>query len=303
MDESSNRSTTAEGAAFCRALGALERDPALRNPDHLARLFVTTPGWRLGLLPVVRRMARRDVERRVPGAVLLHHARTRVFDDLTRAEVHGGAAQLVILGAGADSRAYRFRYELADATVFEVDHPETGAWKRARVLDALGRLPDNVRYVPVDFGTDDLASALDRAGFDPTARTLFLWEGVCMYLAPEAVDAVLAFVSRSPAGSAVAFDFIYAESIAHPERFEGAPAHHAFVAAKGEPFLFGLDPDPRELFAFLAARGLGLTRSWDHRALRATYPGGGFLTPFVGVVHGRVGAGGRLAGEVPRGVL
>src|SRR5579864_3468227 len=123
MDSSSSRSTTAEGAALCRALGfLLERSPALRNPDHLAHHFVTRRGWRLGLLPVVRHLARREVERRLPGALLFHQVRTRIFDELTLAAVRDGALQVVLLGAGGDSRAYRFHQELAHGRVFEIDH-------------------------------------------------------------------------------------------------------------------------------------------------------------------------------------
>lgn len=286
MDSSSSRSTTAEGAAFCRALGALEPSARLRNPDHLAHHFVTRTGWRLGLLPLARRLARRDIDRRLPGALLLHHVRTRLFDELTRSAVESGASQVVVLGAGADSRAYRLP-ELRDVCVFEVDHPETGSWKQVRVRRMLGHPAEHVRYVPIDFGSEPLASALARAGFDATQRTFFLWEGVIMYLPLEAVDAVLSLVARSVAGSAVAFDYVYADAIAHPARFDGAQAHIKFTAARGEPFTCGLSRKEDDLASFLATRGLELAQSWHHRELRALYPGPGLLMPFIGVVHAR----------------
>jgi methyltransferase (TIGR00027 family) len=288
MDSSSSRSTTAEGAAFCRALGARERSPALRNPDHLAHHFVTRTGWRVGLLPVVRHLARRDVERRLPGALLLHQVRTRVFDELTLTAAGEGAKQVVVLGAGGDSRPYRFRRELEQVRVFEVDHPETGAWKQACVRRMLGRLPDHVRYVPLHFGSEVLAGALAAAGFDSRLRTFFLWEGVTMYLRREGVDATLSLVARSVEGSSVAFDFLYADAVDHPDRFEGATAQASFAASRGEPFTFGLSPVPDDLASFVKARGLDLASSWGHLDLRAAYPGDGFLMPYVGVVHARV---------------
>ncbi len=217
VERSSRRSTTAEGAAFCRALGALE-PPPLRNPDHLAHHFVTRTAWRLGLLPLVRRLARRDVEQRLPGALLLHHARTRVFDDLVMAAVREGASQVVLLGAGGDSRAYRIP-ALGKVLTFEVDHPETGSWKQARVKRMLGGLPEHVRYVPIDFGTDALVTALERAGFDRERRTFFLWEGVTMYLRPDAVEAVLSLVAQSSEGSGIGFDYLYAEPSPIPIAF------------------------------------------------------------------------------------
>ncbi|MGA7122802.1 MAG: SAM-dependent methyltransferase [Polyangiaceae bacterium] len=288
MDSSSHRSTTAEGTAFCRALGALARDPRLRNPDHLAHHFVTRTGWRLGLLPVLRGLARRGVEERLPGGYLLLQVRTRVFDDLLLTAIRDRTSQLVILGAGGDSRAYRFQQKLGGVTVFEVDHPATSAWKQGCVRRMLGSLPDNVRYVPIDFSCDALGPALENAHFDRSARALFLWEGVTMYLRPDAVDGVLSLVAGAPAGSSIVFDYVYAESIAHPERFEGAVAQAKFTASRGEPFLFGISPEPDRLSAFLAARGLELVRRWDHEHLRALYPGPGFLMPYLGVVHARV---------------
>jgi methyltransferase (TIGR00027 family) len=291
MDSSSRRSTTAEGAAFCRALGALERDRSLRNPDHLAHRFVTRRGWKLGLLPVLRGLARRSVERSLPGALLLHQVRTRLFDALTLAAVREGAEQIVVLGAGADSRAYRFPRELAGTQVFEVDHPETSDWKRARVRRSLGAVPANVRYVPVDLGADPAAPALAGAGYDDGRRSFFLWEGVSMYLRPDSVDAVLSLLAAAPQGSAIAFDYLYADAVAHPSRFEGGALQAQFAASQGEPFVFGLDPALAPMTTFLRARSLELAQSWSHDELRAIHPGPGFLMPYVGVVHAARGAG------------
>ena len=242
----------------------------------------------MGLLPVLRVLARRGVEERLPGGYLLLQVRTRVFDDVTRTIIRDGISQLVILGAGGDSRAYRFQSELGGVTVFEVDHPATSAWKQGCVRRMLGTLPDNVRYVPIDFGCDALGTVLENACFDGSLRTLFLWEGVTMYLRPDAVDDVLSLVAGAPAGSSVVFDYAYAESIAHPERFEGAVAQAKFAASKGEPFLFGISPELDQMSAFLEARGLELVRHWDHKQLRALYPGSGFLMPYWGIVHARV---------------
>jgi O-methyltransferase involved in polyketide biosynthesis len=112
-----------------------------------------------------------------------------------------------------------------------------------------------------------------------------------MYLRPDAVDDVLSLVARSAEGSSVAFDFLYADAIAHPERFEGAAAQATFAASRGEPFVFGLPPERDALAAFAASRGLALASAWNHRELQAVYPGPGLLMPYVGAVHGRVAAG------------
>src|SRR5581483_10747158 len=107
-----------------------------------------------------------------------HHVRTRHFDAIVRDELAAGVEQVVVLGAGLDTRAYRFADALAGRPVFEVDLPATQAWKRARLEAALGRIPDGVRYVGVDFLRDRLDERLAAAGFDRARRALFTWEGV-----------------------------------------------------------------------------------------------------------------------------
>jgi methyltransferase (TIGR00027 family) len=92
--------------------------------------------------------------------------------------------------AGFDCRAYRLRY-LDGTTIFEVDHPDTLAWKMAKLREALPKLPDNVRYVKIDFNQGRLPEELIRADFQRSRPAVFLWEGVTNYLTVAAVDAVL----------------------------------------------------------------------------------------------------------------
>jgi methyltransferase (TIGR00027 family) len=116
--------------------------------------------------------------------------RTLAIDAAVREGVLGGIAQLVILGAGLDARAWRMP-ELAGVHVFEIDHPSTQAYKRARVG---GRTPTarDVRFVPVDFARDSLSESLAGAGHDAKAPTFWIWEGVTPYLPLAATRATLA---------------------------------------------------------------------------------------------------------------
>lgn len=146
--------STSDGICLMRAVAAQEPDPELRCPDSLARTFV-------GDLPLARlcdskpgfRLARWITERRIPGAYWSEVARVKYFDELLLSEVARGVSQVVILGAGLDSRAYRFKDELANVSVFEVDHPVTSARKLDRVRAALGKVPDRVTYVQTDLTT------------------------------------------------------------------------------------------------------------------------------------------------------
>ena len=121
-------------------------------------------------------------------------ARTVEIDDAVRA---GAAPQVVVLGAGLDGRAWRIP-ELSDAVVFEVDHPDSQREKQARVT-ALTQTAREVRFVPVDFSRDDVDYALGAAGHDATRRTMWVWEGVVMYLTRAEVRATLAVIARRSA--------------------------------------------------------------------------------------------------------
>ncbi|MFF5139383.1 class I SAM-dependent methyltransferase [Streptomyces sp. NPDC013157] len=146
--------------------------------------------------------------------------RTVAIDEALRARV---TAQLVILGAGLDTRAWRLP-ELAQTDVWEVDHPASQQDKRARLADAaqavrgsgesgrtaaeLPAMARRVRFTPVDFAVDDLGTALEAAGHDPSAPTTWLWEGVVPYLTRDQVSAtVAALAARTVPGSALVVNY------------------------------------------------------------------------------------------------
>jgi methyltransferase (TIGR00027 family) len=174
-----------------------------------------------------------------------------------RAAFAEGAEQLVILGAGFDSRALRLP-ALKGARVFEVDHPATQARKREALVRELGALPEGVRFVATDFDERDLERAMAEAGFERARRTVFLWEGVTNYLSTEAVDTTLRWCARSAPGSQVIFTYVHADVLANPGRFFGTERLMATLAEAGERWTFGIDPE--QLASFLAARGLRLER-------------------------------------------
>lgn len=134
--------------------------------------------------------------------------------------------QLVILGAGLDSRAWRLDC-LKDTVVFEVDHPSTQAWKRERSA-AVSYQAKDIRFVALDFERDQLAPLIKGAGFDPRRRSFWLWEGVTMYLRPEQVSANLGdFAALSAPGSRIAFTYL--------RKKNGRIPRSLFLALLGEP--------------------------------------------------------------------
>jgi methyltransferase (TIGR00027 family) len=166
-------------------------------------------------------------------------ARTVAIDDAIR-----GAAcpQVVILGAGLDGRAWRMP-ELADVTVFEVDHPDSQRVKRERV-SSLNQAAREVRFVPVDFTRDRLADALAAAGHDPTRATTWVWEGVVMYLERPDIEATLRVVETQSAPGSCLLVMYQVPSILR--KVAGL-----YLRRMGEPFRSAFTAD--EMKALLAA--------------------------------------------------
>jgi methyltransferase (TIGR00027 family) len=193
---------------------------------------------------------------RMPGLrqwILYMQVRTRVIDDWIRAWVAGGGRQLLVLGAGYDTRALRLP-ELADARVFEVDHPATQGHKRA-TLDKIGA-DSPATYIAWDFEErpmEDMPEALAEAGLDPQQPTFTIWEGVTMYLSEPAIDASLRAIAEwSAPRSELAMT--YFANRARPSLV--ARAIQTVVASLGEPFRWSWSPE--ELPEYLALRGLDL---------------------------------------------
>ena len=194
------------------------------------------------------------VERKYPGSIGEVVGRTRHIDDHLKACIADGIQQLVVLGAGYDSRAYRFGELRGKVKVFEVDHPATQRVKMDKVKTILGRLPEHVVYVPVDFDKQKLGQRLFECGYNRNLKTLFIWEGVTMYITAEAVDETLAFVaSHSGEGSSIIFNYAYKSALDGSSKWVEAAASLKELARIGEPFVFGIEEGRIE--EFLSQRG------------------------------------------------
>jgi methyltransferase (TIGR00027 family) len=153
-----------------------------------------------------------------------------------------GASQLVVLGAGFDTFAYR-NPSGDRLRVFEVDHPATQEWKRERLAAVGIEVPRWLTFVGCDFEREAFGDRLASCGFDPAARSFVFWLGVSMYLTAGAIDATLAAVAGWPGGGEIVFDYAEASPEGMTERGRAArDALAARVAAAGEPFTEGLHP-------------------------------------------------------------
>jgi methyltransferase (TIGR00027 family) len=247
-------SKTAVYVTAARALGAKDPDPQLRNPDYLAikllgpRERAVLPDLPMDALDLDFDSAVRQLGVHLPVAVMTY--RTKRFDAALLDAVQNGARQVVVLGAGFDSRAYRFQSQLGDVRFMEVDYGPTQAYKKQRLGEILEVIPSNVSFVPMDFTKDNLREQLRNAGYSEQQKTFFLWEGVSYYLPESAVKDTLHFVrDHSASGSRIAFDYFGASNPT-----VNNPRH--LYARWGEPLLFGFPNDrARE---YVQQEGLGV---------------------------------------------
>jgi methyltransferase (TIGR00027 family) len=180
-------------------------------------------------------------------------ARSRIAEEALRQGVETrGVGQLVVLGAGLDTFAYRNPFE-GRLKVFEVDHPATQAWKRRRLEEAGIAIPKSVVYAPVDFERETLSEQLAAAGLDPCVRTAFTWLGVVPYLTHEAIAATLAEIAAHAGGAEVVFDYSEPREAIDPVLRAQHDERAARVAEIGEPFRGYLVPE--ELHGQLRAFG------------------------------------------------
>ncbi len=187
--------------------------------------------------------------------------RTRLIDERLHRALEEGLSQVVILGAGYDTRPYRFEAFKSRTKAFEVDQPSIQADKRDKLENAFGRIPDHVTYVPVDFEKDDLAECLRLNGYDANCRTFFIWEGVTFYLDPEAVDQTLGFVaSNSAPGSSIIFDYVSPDVVHGTSSAPIVSEMLDCLRQLGEPYKFGTEP--ATINSFLSQRGF--TEVEDH---------------------------------------
>jgi methyltransferase (TIGR00027 family) len=256
-------SLTAAGIAVMRAVESEKPADERICYDPYARRFI--PAWMYHVLGFFIRSG--YAEWRGPGVNGFLAARDRYIDDVLQSFLKEGLQQLVILGAGYDSRAYRF--DLNHVRTFEMDHPATQQDKLVKVRAIFGKVPDHVCFVPIDFNTQTLAQQLREAGHDPTLKTLYIWQGVTMYLNNEAVDATLDFmVKHSGSGSAVVFDYIYQDVLESARQNEVANMRR-YRFMTGEGLTFGIPLGM--ISSFLEARGFVDVSDVNADDLKARY--------------------------------
>lgn len=257
IDTSTSR--TAEWTCLSRAISSLEKDPCYRSNDYIAvKLLPGFIGLTIRIPFVARAFLRLFAAKGIYEYVI---ARTKYIDAVYEECLSNGFIQIVIFGAGFDTRALRFQGEAGQARIFELDSPATQEAKIGQYQKRKLDVPTNLIFVPIDFDRESVSQKLDQAGFRQDEKTLFILEGVLMYLQPESVDQTFQIIRElaSPKSELV-FDYIYASVLRQEDVHYGEKGTANIMARAGEKWQFGIEEG--SISSFLEQYGLELR---DHR--------------------------------------
>lgn len=275
-------SASAFNVARCRAIAAHEPRAEIRGPDHLAEVFLGDDARQSLPDPATHARILERLAAVSPGGYEYFIARTAYIDGIVAQALRDSVPQIVLLGAGYDTRAFRFRDLIQATRIFELDAPATQQHKRSLLEQAGVAVPPGLVFAATDFTQDDLASVLAGAGYRMDLQTLFVWEGVTYYLPPQTIDAMFAFMRQhAPAGSTLVFDFMITEA-EMAGRYGAQQARDAMRAMyTSEPLQFDLAE--ADVPAFLAKRGFVLREYVGPDAMQTRY-----LTLSDGALAGQV---------------
>ncbi|MBZ4036996.1 class I SAM-dependent methyltransferase [Flavobacterium sp. 17A] len=237
-------SRTAQYMAFFRALETkrnlkerLFSDPfAIHFIDFKLQLAV-----RLSKYPIFARYINNTINRKIPGALSSGIARTKYIDNLLENAISSGVKQVVILGAGFDTRAIRLDF-LKTIPVIEIDHPNTSHFK-TEIYRKMGQIPENVTFIQIDFNKEDLNQLALKHNLDFSKPTAIIWEGVTNYLTEEAVKSTFSFISKFADKSHVIFTYVHKNILQRPDSFLGGEKLLEDLRNIEEHWTFGLLPE------------------------------------------------------------
>lgn len=250
-------SETAMFAALRRTMANKEFTNDKFGPDYMAELFLPAHFRFFLKFEKIRENTKNKLNGFLPGLTEYMIARTAYFDNLFSEALKNGIPQIVLLGAGYDTRAYRFAKINRHTKIFELDATSTQNRKIQCLKKAKVNIPSQVQFVPINFNEEPLRDVLRKAGYDPCIKTLFLWEGVSYYLDTESVDAMLKYVSRSHHDeNAIAFDYTITISEGNIDDYYGAREFVKTMQEQhaSEELMYSIEEG--RIGAFLEQRGL-----------------------------------------------
>jgi methyltransferase (TIGR00027 family) len=259
---------TALGAAVCRLIEQSQPEETRLFHDPVVKDLVGASIRVLMQFASMRNYTIKQTDAIMPGIYGAQICRTRFIDEAVEKALSQGIGQVVILGAGLDTRPYRLA-GMKHANVFEVDLPSVQEAKKKKLQKRFGRLPQQVTFVPIDFDTQSLGAVLAGTTLDTSKLATFVWEGVTQYLSEEAVRRTLAFVGSLAPESILVFTYVLQSIIERRSNIAGAEKLMEVVAKRGSPWLFGLEPSC--VASYLAPFHLKLIADVGNAEYQASY--------------------------------
>ena len=197
-------------------------------------------------------------------------ARTKYIDRIFKESMINNVDQILIFGAGFDSRAIRFKKINCRTKIYELDTYHTQTAKIMQFRKKNITLPDNTVYIPINFNIDSVSEKLIANYFKPEKSTLFLMEGIIMYLNKQAVDTLFKTIYQlAPSGSRIIFDYIYASVLRKENIYYGEKSIYKTVNSVQESWLFGIEKG--EIGSFLHEYNLKLIQNLDSEDLEKMF--------------------------------
>jgi methyltransferase (TIGR00027 family) len=246
----------------------LEKRERYKSEDFISPVIMNAVMKHLFKLPPVQSYFLKNIY--APGMYEYVVSRTKFIDGEMKKALESGAEQVLIFGAGFDSRGIRFRDLAKKAAVFELDAPLTQKAKIDRYREKGIEIPANLVFIPIDFDRESIPEKLAEYGFQKGRKTLFILEGLTMYLQPESVDATFKILEEvSTEGSRVMFDHIYASVVRQENLYEGEKELYEGVLKRNEKFCFGIEKG--SINEFLNRYGFKAEQVLDSAGLEELY--------------------------------
>jgi len=259
-------SRTAAYTCTCRAASYLESNPLLKSDDHIAVKLLPRFVKYLLKLGILNLKGRISPEGIYPYVI----ARTKYIDSIFQNAVKNGVEQVVIFGAGFDSRAIRLTDQNTNIKVYEIDTNFTLNAKTKQFGKRGLVKPENNIYMPIDFDKEKIKLKLDDSSFNISKKTLFILEGLIMYLSEKAIDDTFKLINDySLPGSLLVFDYIYASVLRQELKYFGEKSIYERVKKDGESWTFGIEEG--EIEKFLNYYNFNLIEHLDSNTIEDKY--------------------------------
>ena len=263
----SKTSRTAEYTCMTRAASFYEKRPQYKSNDYIApkllpKLFI--PVIKIGVL-------RKLFTNKFPSGMYEYViARTKFIDSVFKRAVLNGFDQILIFGAGFDSRGIRFGDINKKTRIFELDAPVTQEAKINQFKKRGIAIDPNIVFISINFNKESLEDKLIESGFKAGKKSLFILEGLTMYLDPEAIDSTFHIIDQfAGEGSEIIFDYVYSSVLRGENIYYGESEVLNQLKNTNEPWSFGIEKGKLE--SFLKAKNLKLIESLNSSDLEKKF--------------------------------